>query len=302
MKQYQDYLREIMANGSWQENRTGIYTLAIPGAMMKFDMADGFPAVTTKKLAFKQMKGELLGFIRGYDNAADFRELGCTIWDQNANENKQWLANPNRNGTDDLGNIYGVQWRRWFVGDYDPPLDQLAKAIETIIMDPTSRRILISAWRPDEFELMALHPCHVSYQFIVGQHERKLHLCMYQRSADSFLGVPFNIASASLLLHIVARLTGYTPGTFTHFLADAHIYSNHMEQCLEILKRDPMPLPKLDISTEVYPITEAVKYARATNGVSPWQHIDRALASIEPEHINLVDYQHHSALKGAMAV
>ena len=287
MKQYQDLLRDVLENGTRQANRTGIDAISLPGAMLKFNLKDGFPAITTKKLAFKACKAELIAFLRGYDNAAQFRELGCNFWDQNANENKAWLANPNRKGGDDLGRIYGVQWRDWRThdsydsewGTYHKSVDQVQNAIETIRKDPTNRRIIINAWRPDEFNHMALPPCHVLYQFIVNVEKRELNLCMYQRSCDMFLGVPMNIASAALFLSIMAKLTGYDPGTFTHFLADAHLYVNCIDQAKEQLSRTPMDLPRLALSDREWSID-----------------------TIEPDDIQLIGYQSHPAIKAEMAV
>lgn len=200
MKNYQQMLSHILEHGTTQSNRTGVKAISVPGYMLQFDLSKGFPAVTTKKLAFKTMVGELIGFLRGYSSAAQFRSLGCNIWDQNANENKAWLENPNRKGDDDLGRIYGVQWRDWseYRGEDqcltdlngDAPayirgtFDQVQNAIDTIRSDPTNRRIIISAWRPDEFALMALPPCHVLYQFIVDTTNCKLNMCLYQRSHE----------------------------------------------------------------------------------------------------------------------
>lgn len=273
---------------------------------MKFDLQQGFPAVTTKRLYFDAVKGELIGFLRGCDNAALFRDLKCNIWNANANDPgtpespNKWLTNPNRKGQDDLGRIYGVQWRGWrgaprivnaeptgrdesniqFMAEveYDV-IDQVQLAVDTIKNDPTNRRIIINAWRPDEFGAMALPPCHVMYQFLVNVERKELNLCMYQRSCDSFLGVPFNIASASLFLSIIAKLTGYTPRWFTHFLADAHIYNNHIEQVNTMLSREPHALPKLVLSDR------------------EWN-----FDTIEPSDIDLQDYVYHGALSGAMAV
>src|SRR5690606_34413872 len=183
MRNYLDLLLDVLENGYRQGNRTGIDTLSIPGAMLRFDLAKGFPAVTTKKLAFKAVVGELIGFLRGYDSAADFRRLNCRIWDQNANENGQWLSNHNRKGDDDLGRIYGVQWR-WWNGSGVDELDQVMTELNDIRNNSTSRRISINAWRPDEFDQMALPPGHVLYQFIVNTERKELNLCMYQRSAD----------------------------------------------------------------------------------------------------------------------
>ncbi|MFM7460048.1 MAG: thymidylate synthase, partial [Burkholderiales bacterium] len=234
MENYHRLLEAVLAEGTQQANRTGIDAISIPGAVLKFDLTKGFPAVTTKKLAFKSMCGELIAFLRGVSSAAEFRELGCAFWDQNANENLAWLSNPNRKGVDDLGRVYGVQWRDWKRAD-GSSIDQVMSALHTIHERPTDRRIIVSAWRPDEFSQMALPPCHVLYQFIVNVERKEINLCMYQRSCDLFLGIPMNIASAALFLSIVGHLTGYTARHVTHFLADAHIYVNHLDQVREQL-------------------------------------------------------------------
>lgn len=282
MKNYLDLLQDILDNGTRQANRTGIDAISLPGAMLKFDLSKGFPIVTTKKMAFGACKGELLAFMRGYTNAADFRSMGCNFWDQNANENKAWLANPNRKGPDDLGRIYGAQWRDW--AGIDGNIDQLQVCIDTIKTDPTNRRIIMNAWRPDEFDQMALPPCHVLYQFIVNVEKNTLNMCMYQRSCDMFLGVPMNISSAALLLSLVCEMTGRKPGVFTHMLADAHIYVNHIDQVREQLTREPMALPELNlVSNSIH---------------SRWNKIE----DFEPGDIQLYGYQCHPAIRGAMAV
>jgi thymidylate synthase len=300
MHQYHDLLSEILTNGSQQPNRTGTDTLMIDGAMMQFNQQYGFPAITTKKLAFNQMKGELVGFIRGVTSAADFRELGCSIWDQNANENKDWLNNPYRRGEDDLGCIYGEMWRSWPKLE-GGTLDQLGEAIRTIIVNPTNRRIIINAWRPDMFDRMALPPCHVMYQFLVDTRKQTLNMCMYQRSCDMFLGVPFNIASASLLLSIVAKITGYKPGNFTHFLADAHIYVNHIEQVKTQLSRDHYPAPRLKLDWYA-PSDEWRSKINSVEHHVALALIDAQLQKIEPDMIMLLDYQSHDAIPAPMAV
>jgi len=288
MRNYLDLLLDVLENGYRQGNRTGIDTLSIPGAMLRFDLAKGFPAVTTKKLAFKAVVGELIGFLRGYDSAADFRRLNCRIWDQNANENGQWLSNPNRKGEDDLGRIYGVQWRRWNRSG-GGELDQVMTALNDIRNNPTSRRIIINAWRPDEFDQMALPPCHVLYQFIVNTERKELNLCMYQRSADLFLGSAFNIASSALLLSIFARLTGYRPRVLSLFMGDAHIYENHLDQVLEQTRREPRRLPQLKISDRI--------------PVGTTEHFDPTwIDRIEPDDFSLDGYDPHPAIKAPMAV
>jgi len=175
MQNYHELLQTVLDTGVTQVNRTGVSARFIPGAMLRYDLQKGFPAITTKRLAFGAVKGELIGFLHGCQSAADFRALNCNIWTQNANENQAWLNNPNRKGTDDLGRIYGAIWR-----DFNG-IDQLKEVVSKIINTPTDRRIIMSAWKPDEFDKMALPPCHVLYQFLVDTVNRKLHLCMYQR-------------------------------------------------------------------------------------------------------------------------
>lgn len=293
MHQYLDLLRECRTHGTRQKNRTGIDTIMIPGGMMQYDMADGrFPILTTKKMPFGQIRGELLGFIRGYDSAAQFRELGCTIWDANANEESStaknaWLHNPNRSGLDDLGRIYGVQWRRWSSIGGMRAFDQLKSALNLIIDDPTSRRIVVTAWRPDELDAMALPPCHLLFQFLVSQDTRRLNCCVYQRSCDMFLGVPFNISSYALLTQLCARATGLLPGVLTMFLADVHIYENHIMQVDQQLTRIPCDLPTLRLP-------EGPDYFH----LSPIQWLEK----ISYWGIVLQDYLAQPAIKGEMAI
>jgi thymidylate synthase len=283
MQQYLEVLKDVMRLGVRQENRTGIATYMIPGAMMKFDLFYGFPILTTKKVAFNQVKGELLGFIRGYDDANEFRKLGCTIWDANANENKEWLGNPYRLANDHLGRIYGMQWRDWRGSSYSQ-IDQLRKAVDMIRHSPTSRRIIVTAWNPSELHMMALPPCHLLYQFLVEQTTRKLHMTMYMRSCDMFLGVPFNISSYALLLCLVADEVNMVPGTLTMFLADVHIYENHLDQVHELIVRSPRALPELVLKSE--PVPDGAMW----------------LDYIEPHHIELLGYDPHPAIKAEMAV
>ena len=285
MKQLLDIYQTILDTGTQQANRTGIDTLMIPGAMMRFDLREGFPAVTTKQLAFKPVKGELIAFLRGYTNAAKFRDLGCKIWDPNANKNEAWLANPNRKGEDDLGRVYGAQWVDWKISETES-INQVQDVLDKLKNNPTDRRMIINAWRPDEFKEMALPPCHVLYQFLADTKNRVLHLCMYHSSCDMFLGVTFNIASASLFLSIIAKLSGFTAGTFTHFLADAHIYVNHLDQVKEQLSRTPYELPKLNISFEGLDSTNYYNWA----------------FNIQPDHFTLENYQFHPSIKAEMAV
>lgn len=284
MKNYIELLQKILLNGEQSVNRTGVDTIAIFGEQLKFDLADGFPAVTTKKLAFNAVKGELIGFLRGYSNASDFRKLGCNIWDDNANNpginnSNAWLKSPYRKGTDDLGEIYGVTWRRWLPYELNQkPIDQVQVALDMIKNDPTSRRIIINGWRPDRFERMSLPPCHVMYQFNVSQQTKRLNVSMYQRSADAFLGLPFNIASTALLLSIFSKLTGYIPGTVTISLGDVHIYNTHLPQIGEQICRKPLYAPDLILS-----------------GFS-------TLEELEPHHIQLENYQYLDKLSAPMVV
>ncbi len=323
MKQYLDLVRTILETGTWQENRTGIRTISIPGAMMKFDLKDGFPAVTTRRLAFKAAVGEMVGFLRASRNAAEFRELGCKVWDQNANENAQWLANPYRLGDDDLGEIYGVQWRKWpaykvldasnsmQIGDalsrgyraiatfsemgiekmlLYKAIDQLRQCLDTIVNNPYDRRILFHGWNCAQLDEMALPPCHLLYQFIPNVATREISLCLYIRSNDFGLGTPFNIAEGAVLLSLIGRLTGYAPRWFTYFVGDAHIYENHLDMLHEQLKREPYPAPKLVISERIPDYSNTGKYE------PQW------LELVEPADFSLDNYIHHPPLTAPMAV
>ncbi|WP_343584493.1 thymidylate synthase [Herbaspirillum sp.] len=323
MKQYQDLIQDVLDNGSWQENRTGIRTLSVPGAMMRFDLQKGFPAITTKRLAFKSVVGELVGFLRATRSAATFRELGCKVWDQNANENAEWLANPFRAGTDDLGPVYGVQWRQWPAykvidagkteqiaaaqrkgfsivsaltdNGQDKVLlykavDQLRECLDTIVNNPASRRILFHGWNCAVLDEVALPACHLLYQFLPNQATREISLCLYVRSNDIGLGTPFNLAEGAALLHLVGRLTGYKPRWFTYFVGDAHIYENHIDMVTEQLKRDPFPAPRLVISDRVPDFAVTGKYQ------PEW------LELVEPGDFSLENYQHHAPLTAPMAV
>ena len=281
MRQYLVALRHILENGTDRQSRTGISTRAVFGMQMRFNMRDGFPAVTTKKLPWKSVASELLWFIEGSDDERRLAEIlhgtrdksKTTIWTANA-ESDYWSPKAKFHGH--LGRIYGVQWRRWKSSD-GKETDQLANAIKMIKENPTSRRIIVTAWNPGELEWMALPPCHAFFQFFVA--DGKLSLQMYQRSCDMFLGVPFNIASYSLLLHMVAQVTGLKPGEFIHTLADSHIYHNHFEQVKEQLKRKPFPLPNLLLNPEIKNID------------------DFRMGDIELEN-----YEFHPAIKAEMAV
>lgn len=310
MYAYLNLLRQCRREGVRQKNRTGVDTFMIPGGMMSFDCGWRFPILTTKKVNFDAVKAELIGFIRGYTSAADFRRLGTRIWDANANDpaanGGKWHNSVYRKGTDDLGRIYGRQWRDWVSGypmRQGPGIDQLEKAVRTILEDPTSRRIIVTAWNPAELDMMALPPCHLLFQLLVEQEKHRLHMTMYQRSCDMFLGVPFNISSYALLLWLISYATGYTPGQLTMFLADVHIYENHISQVDEQLERWPRPRPTLRIPDE----------ALARMGLSDWisslaPEQSSPLTAMEflekvlPEDINLEGYEPAAAIKAKMAV
>jgi thymidylate synthase len=230
MRQYLDLLRHVLEHGVEKGDRTGTGTLSTFGWQMRFDLADGFPLVTTKKLHTKSIVHELLWFLAGDTNVRALQEQGVTIWDEWADEEGE------------LGPIYGRQWRAWRTAE-GGTVDQLAQVVANLRRDPDSRRHLVSAWNVGELPEMALAPCHVLFQFWVGK--GRLSLQLYQRSADIFLGVPFNIASYALLLAMVAQVTGYAAGELVHTLGDAHLYLNHLEQARLQLTRDPRPLPRL---------------------------------------------------------
>ena len=236
MKQYLDLLQHVLDHGLLKEDRTGTGTHSVFGYQMRFDLHDGFPLLTTKKLHLKSIIYELLWFLKGDTNVKYLQEHGVRIWNEWADENG------------DLGHIYGYQWRSW--PDYNGGhIDQITEAIETIKHNPDSRRIIVSAWNVADLPQMNLPPCHAFFQFYVAG--GKLSLQLYQRSADIFLGVPFNIASYALLLLMVAQVTGLEPGEFVHTLGDAHIYNNHLEQVHEQLTREPRPLPKMKLNPDV---------------------------------------------------
>lgn len=324
MKQYLDLVRTVLDTGAWQQNRTGIRTISIPGAMLRFDLQkDGFPAVTTKKLAFKSVVGELVGFLRAARSAADFRALGCKVWDQNANENAEWLANPYRRGEDDLGPVYGVQWRQWpaykLLDAQDTrqiedaqrrgfrivsavqdegrnkvllykAIDQLRECLDTIINNPGSRRILFHGWNCADLDAIALPACHLLYQFIPNANTKEISLCLYIRSNDIGLGTPFNLAEGAALLHLVGRLTGYRPRWFTYFIGDAHIYENHLDMLKEQLTREPYPAPTLVLSERIPDHAKTGRYE------PEW------LEKVEPSDFTLEGYRHHAPLTAPMAV
>ena len=236
MKQYLDLLRHIRENGTMKSDRTGTGTQSVFGYQMRYDLSEGFPLLTTKKVHLKSIIHELLWFIAGDTNVKYLQDHGVTIWDEWADENG------------DLGPVYGHQWRSWPKGNGEV-IDQIARVIETLKTNPTSRRMIVSAWNVADVEDMALPPCHTMFQFFVA--EGKLSCQLYQRSADTFLGVPFNIASYALLTMMIAKECGLEVGDFVHTLGDAHLYLNHLEQANEQLSREPRTLPRMVLNPDV---------------------------------------------------
>jgi thymidylate synthase len=264
MKQYHDLMELVLQMGARKTDRTGTGTLSIFGHQMRFDLADGFPLVTTKKLHLKSIIHELLWFLRGETNVKSLQAEGVTIWDEWADERGE------------LGPVYGHQWRSW-PGHDGRTIDQIAQVVSQIEKTPDSRRLIVSAWNPADIEKMALPPCHCLFQFYVT--DGRLSCQLYQRSADIFLGVPFNIASYALLTMMIAQVTGYEPGEFIHTLGDAHLYSNHVEQAELQLSRAAFPLPRMTLNPGV-------------RRVFDFQYTDFTLSG----------YQAHPAIKAPIAV
>ena len=263
MQQYLDLLRHIRENGVMKEDRTGTGTQSVFGYQMRFNLADGFPLLTTKKVHLKSIIYELLWFISGNTNVRWLQEHGVSIWDEWADENG------------DLGPVYGHQWRSWPAAD-GRVIDQLSMVIDMIQHNPDSRRMLVTAWNPGEVDKMALPPCHCLFQFYVA--DGKLSCQLYQRSADVFLGVPFNIASYALLTLMIAQVCGLQPGEFIHTTGDTHIYRNHFEQVELQLSRTPRPLPVMRLNPEVKSIFD-FKYEDFTlEGYDPWPAIKAPVA------------------------
>lgn len=312
MQPYHDLLDNVLSKGFVQYNsRTKKKCYVLVGKQLTFDLSEGFPALTTRKLPFKNIVGELLGFFRGYDNASKFREIGCNFWDKNANETIDWLNSPYRKGTDDLGRIYGKQWTDWRSYRYvtideagrlvkeagykkimqegncaivKKSVNQLTEALNKLIKTPDDRRIIVSGWRPDEFDMMALPPCHMDYRFVVLG--GTVHVVMTIRSWDLFLGGPANIAETALFLHVMARLAGLTPGTVTIQVTNAHIYEDHVEQVKELLTREHFPAPILGMSDNIRQVSEA-EYSAFTN--------------IQPTDFWLENYKFHPPIKAEMS-
>lgn len=264
MKQYLDLLNRVLAEGVQKEDRTGTGTISVFGHQMRFDLSEGFPCLTTKKLHLKSIIHELLWFLQGDTNVKYLQDNGVKIWNEWADEKG------------DLGHIYGFQWRSWpdYQGGF---VDQITEVVETLKTNPDSRRIIVSAWNVADLPNMNLPPCHAFFQFYVAQ--GKLSLQLYQRSADIFLGVPFNIASYALLLMMMAQVTGYEAGDFVHTFGDAHIYNNHLDQVKLQLSRDTRKLPQMKINPEV-----------------------KSIFDFSYEDFELVDYNPHPHIKGEVSV
>jgi thymidylate synthase len=264
MNQYLDLLRHVLEHGTEKSDRTGTGTRSVFGWQMRFDLAQGFPLVTTKKLHLRSIVHELIWFLRGETNVRYLKENGVSIWDEWADADGE------------LGPVYGKQWRSWAGAD-GRIVDQIAWVVDEIRRNPDSRRLVVSAWNVADLPKMALQPCHALFQFYVAG--GRLSCQLYQRSGDIFLGVPFNIASYALLTQMVAQVTGLEPGDFVHTLGDAHLYSNHFEQAREQLSREPRPLPKLALNPDV-----------------------RSLFDFRYEDVAFVDYAPHAAIKAPVAV
>lgn len=263
MKQYLDLLRHIRTDGVMKHDRTGVGTQSVFGYQMRFDLSEGFPLLTTKKVHLKSIIYELLWFISGDTNIKYLKDNGVSIWDEWADANG------------DLGPVYGHQWRSWPTPD-GKSIDQLSNVIETIKRNPDSRRMIVSAWNPGEVDEMALPPCHCLFQFYVA--EGKLSCQLYQRSADSFLGVPFNIASYALLTMMIAQVCGLQPGDFIHTTGDTHIYLNHFSQVDLQLSREPRQLPKMIINQDVKDIFSFKYEDFKLEGYDPWPAIKAPVA------------------------
>jgi len=263
MQQYLDLMRHVLENGAHKEDRTGTGTLSVFGYQMRFDLREGFPLLTTKKLHLRSIIHELLWFLKGDTNVKYLHDNNVTIWDEWAREDGE------------LGPIYGYQWRSWPTVD-GMHIDQIQQVIDQIRNNPDSRRIIVSAWNVGEIDKMALPPCHAFFQFYVA--DGHLSCQLYQRSADIFLGVPFNIASYALLLMMMAQVTGLKPGDFVHTLGDAHLYSNHLEQAREQLTRSPRALPSMHLNPSRTRIEDFVFDDFELRDYDPLPHIKAAVA------------------------
>jgi thymidylate synthase len=269
---FEGLLEDVLENGTFKGDRTGTGTYSVFGRQMRFDLSEGFPLVTSKFVKFADIEGELDWFLKGMTNVRWLQERGINIWNEWADENGE------------LGPVYGSQWRSW-VGADGTVIDQIANVIKMIIKNPDSRRLIVSAWNPAEVDNMALPPCHTIFQFYVS--EGKLSCQLYQRSADLFLGVPYNIASYALLTHMIALVCGLKVGDFVHTFGDAHIYSNHVDQVRLLLSRpEDRPVPQLVLENP------------AQEGDEPWEVINR----FEPGHAKVVNYEPHARIKAPIAV
>jgi len=264
MQQYLELMRHVRENGTFKEDRTGTGTLSVFGYQMRFDLSQGFPMVTTKKLHLRSIIHELLWFLKGETNIGYLHENGVSIWDEWADEKG------------DLGPVYGYQWRSWPAAD-GRHIDQISQVIDQIRNNPDSRRIIVSAWNVGDLDRMALAPCHAFFQFYVN--DGKLSCQLYQRSADIFLGVPFNIASYALLTMMMAQVCNLEPGDFVHTFGDAHLYSNHLEQADEQLSREPYSLPTMRLNPEV-----------------------KDLFAFTFDDFEILDYRHHPHIKAPVAI
>ncbi|HRK25002.1 MAG TPA: thymidylate synthase [Beijerinckiaceae bacterium] len=264
MRCYLDLLARVLSEGVAKSDRTGTGTLSLFGAQLRFDLQKGFPLVTTKRLHLKSIIHELIWFLKGDTNIAYLKANGVSIWDEWADANG------------DLGPVYGRQWRSW-PGPNGETVDQIRLVLDEIRRNPDSRRLVVSAWNPVDIPRMALAPCHCLFQFNVA--DGRLSCQLYQRSADLFLGVPFNIASYALLTHMVAQVSGLQPGDFVHTFGDVHLYSNHLDQAREQLSRQPLPLPRLVLDPSV-----------------------TDLFAFRAEHVRIEGYQHHAAIRAPVAV
>lgn len=293
MHQYLGVLRKALESGVDRDDRTGTGTRAIFGEVMRFRMSDGFPAVTTKRLAFRSVLAELLWFIAGSSDVNELHALGTHIWDGNAFA-PYWVERARFDG--DAGRNYGQQWRDWIAPD-GRHVDQLADVIRGIRERPESRRHVVTAWNPGELDATSLPACHALFQFFVA--DGRLSLMMYQRSCDLFLGVPFNIAEYAVMLHLVAQITELEPAEFVHVLADAHVYRDHVEPAREQLGREPFPSPTLSLDPSLRSLDDVTaRYrdilVRARAGEAPGPLLDRVA--------RLIGYQSHSSIKARMAV
>jgi thymidylate synthase len=270
MRQYLDLMRHVLDHGAGKSDRTGTGTRSVFGHQLRFDLADGFPLVTTKKIHLKSVVHELLWFLAGDTNVGYLRSHGVTIWDE-------WA-----DGNGDLGPVYGAQWRSWPDGR-GGSIDQMSRVVEGIRSHPDSRRLIVSAWNPADIGRMALPPCHCLFQFYVtpasaGAEKARLSCQLYQRSADIFLGLPFNIASYALLTMMVAQVSGLAPGEFVHTLGDAHLYLNHLDQARLQIAREPRSLPAMRLNPEVHSLFDFVYDDFTLIGYDPHPHIKAAVA------------------------